>query len=244
MSQLNLIHLQPDLYRLLPWAQRQGLVSGKGQGDLGYAFHAALKAVFGDLSPQPFCYRHAQGLLAYTVHGEGLRSAAALAMPDLAAMLRLDATVHSPGLLIRPFPHTWQMGRLLAFELRMRPVIRTQDGRERDVFLAAIERQKEAAPSREAVYGDWLRRHLVGAADLLEYRMNEFKLSSVIRRGAPGSEGVRLKKPVSGPDAVFTGLLKVKESDAFADLIARGVGRHRAFGFGMLLLKPVAASWG
>jgi CRISPR system Cascade subunit CasE len=30
----------------------------------------------------------------------------------------------------------------------------------------------------------------------------------------------------------------VVDADKFAALLARGVGRHRAFGYGMLLLSP------
>jgi len=33
----------------------------------------------------------------------------------------------------------------------------------------------------------------------------------------------------------------VRDPTGFAALLARGVGRHRAFGFGMLLLRPPAA---
>ena len=34
------------------------------------------------------------------------------------------------------------------------------------------------------------------------------------------------------------GTLTVGDPDAFSRLLARGIGRHRAFGFGMLLLRP------
>jgi CRISPR system Cascade subunit CasE len=48
------------------------------------------------------------------------------------------------------------------------------------------------------------------------------------------------RKPVviERPVARITGTLQVETADAFAHLIARGIGRHRAFGFGMLLLRP------
>lgn len=42
---------------------------------------------------------------------------------------------------------------------------------------------------------------------------------------------------IDGPDALLRGCLRVLEPDAFAHLVARGVGRHRSFGFGMLLLS-------
>jgi len=242
MSQdFHLIHLRPDLNCLLPWAQRQGLIPDRGQGDLGYAFHAALRAAFGGLAPQPFSFRSGQGLLAYSAQAEAMREAVATATPEVAIMLGLDATAQSPGLLIRPFPTRWKVGRLLSFEVRVRPVVR-KDGKELDAFFSAVQRMHDAVPSREAVYGDWLKRQFGGVADLQDVRMTEFSLRNVVRRSAPQAEGARPKHPVQGPDAVFTGLLQVRDSAAFAALLARGIGRHRAFGFGMLLLKPAAAA--
>jgi CRISPR system Cascade subunit CasE len=38
------------------------------------------------------------------------------------------------------------------------------------------------------------------------------------------------------------GALEVRNSEAFANLLARGVGRHVAFGFGMLLMRPLGRS--
>lgn len=243
MSQdFHLIHLRPNLNHLLPWAQRQGLVPDHGKGDLGYAFHAALRAAFADLSPQPFSFRTGQGLLAYTKHAHSIRSAAALAPPDVADMLGLDPSPHSSGLLIRPFPALWKAGQLLSFEVRVRPVVR-KDDKEMDVFLSAKQRMPDVDLSRESVYADWLSRQFGEVAALRQVRMAEFSLSGVMRRGARQAEGDRPKRPVQGPDAVFMGVLTVRDSAAFAALLARGIGRHRAFGFGMLLLKPACAAW-
>lgn len=243
MSQdFHLIHMRPNLNRLLPWAQRQGLIPDRGQGDLGYAFHAALRAAFADLAPQPFSFRSGQALLAYTTQADAMRSAVAMATPEVADMLGLDATPHSSGLLIRSFPTSWKVGQLLSFEVRVRPVVRKED-KEIDVFLSVVQRMHDTVPPREAVYADWLKRQFEAVADLHEIRMTEFSLSTVVRRAAPQAEGGRPKRPVQGPDAVFTGILQVRDSAAFAALLARGIGRHRAFGFGMLLLKPAAATW-
>lgn len=239
----HLVHLRPNLNRLLPWAQRQGLVADRGQGDLGYAFHAALKAAFADVAPQPFSYRERQGLLAYTQQAEALQTACALATPEVADMLGLDDSPQSPGFLVRVFPQSWKVDQLLAFELRVRPVVR-KDKREQDAFLSAVERLSDAVPTREAVYIDWLKRQFGAVADLHDVRMTEFKLSTVLRRGGVQPEGARPKRPVPGPDATFTGVLRVRDGEAFATLVARGIGRHRAFGFGMLLLKPVVVVQG
>ena len=132
---------------------------------------------------------------------------------------------------------------MLAFELRVRPVVR-KDDKELDVFLSAALRQPGVDLSREVVYGDWLKRQFGAAAALCELRMTEFKLSAVLRRGTVQAEGTRAKRAVQGPDATFTGVLQVCDGAAFAKLVSRGIGRHRAFGFGMLLLKPAASDWG
>jgi CRISPR system Cascade subunit CasE len=59
--------------------------------------------------------------------------------------------------------------------------------------------------------------------------------------GADGGGGAGPTRPariLERPDAVFEGRLAVADPDAFRARLARGVGRHRAFGFGMLLLRP------
>ena len=70
--------------------------------------------------------------------------------------------------------------------------------------------------------------------------MTRYRLLGVLRRtqadGAPG--GGRQPRVTMGPDVVMQGRLRVSDPQAFAQLLARGVGRHRAFGFGMLLLRP------
>jgi CRISPR system Cascade subunit CasE len=258
---LYLMHCQPDLRRLTVWAARHGLHSP--QGDLGYALHALLAAAFGDAAPQPFAYQgEAGGLLGYSrLSGEELAERAALAAPDVAGALGLDAGPHGAGLSARAYPQQWRGGTVLGFELRVRPVLR-QQGRERDVFLVAVEQAEAQAqalagaagagqaaaphPEREAVYLRWLAEQFTvrQAARVLDARMTRFQLSDVLRRTQAGESGGgdRKRRQVGGPDAVFSGHLQIDDPAHFAALVARGVGRHRAFGFGMLLLKPPTRS--
>jgi CRISPR system Cascade subunit CasE len=257
------MHCQPDLRRLTVWAARHGLHST--QGDLGYALHALLTAAFGDAAPRPFAYQGERGgLLGLTqMDGAELAERAALAAPDVAGALGLDAGPHGSGLSVRAYPRHWRGGAVLGFELRVRPVLR-QQGRERDVFLVEVERTEAQAaatggaptamksPGRDAVYLRWLSAQLAarGAARLLDARLTRFQLSDVLRRTQMVGEGVsgaatehgRQRRQVGGPDAVFSGHLQIDDPSSFADLVARGVGRHRAFGFGMLLLKPASAT--
>lgn len=244
MTPLHLMHCQPDARLLTVWTARHGLHSP--QGDLGYALHALLHAAFGDAAPQPFSYQGERGgLLAYSqLSATELSERAALAPPDVAATLGLDPSPYSAGLSVRPYPQQWRAGAVLGFEVRARPVLRHQ-GRERDVFLSAVEHAKatmpDAAPlQREAVYVGWLANQLTtsGAARLLDASMTRFQLTDVVRRTQAGDGAERKRRQVSGPDTAFSGHLQIQEPAAFAALLARGLGRHRAFGFGMLLLRP------
>lgn len=239
---LYLLHTQPDPQRLAAWAARRRLLDS--EGDLGYAIHALLHAVFGAQAPKPFRYLDAeQGLLAYTrMDTTGLMQLACLADPDVAAALGLGQTRQYGGMNVRPFPTQWAVGHTLGFEVRVRPIIREgKTGRERDAFLAAADRSQGSALDRGEVYVQWLHDLLARqrGAELVDARMTRYQQLGVTRKSQKGApDDVRHSRLVSGPDAVLVGQLRVSDPQAFAQLLAQGVGRHRAFGFGMLLLRP------
>jgi len=238
---LYLLHTQPDPQRLAAWAARHRLLDS--QGDLGYALHALLHAAFGEHAPQPFRYLDAeQGLLAYTrLSAAELAQCAALAEPDVAAALGLGQTLHHAGLSARPFPTQWAAGHMLGFEVRVRPIIREgKTGRERDAFLAAVEKSGDSEVSRSDVYVQWLRELLArqGGAELVDASVSRYQLLGVTRKTQKSSsDDARRSRLISGPDAVLTGQLRVTDPQAFAQLLSSGVGRHRAFGFGLLMLR-------
>lgn len=241
---LHLMRLQPDPAALATWSTRHGLTSP--DGDFGYALHALLAAAFGDLAPKPL--RHLggrEGLLAYTsADPDSLRLNAQLATPDVARALGLDAMDS------RPFPDIWKAGQRIGFDVRVRPVIRTKEGRERDAYLHSLGDQSSDIPQsdqtelteRATIYRDWLAKQfgVHDAAHIAEVHMDAFRLTRVVRKARGTESGRRNAQSVSGPDVVFKGQLLVGNSEAFARLLARGVGRHRAFGFGMLLLRPAS----
>lgn len=245
----QLLRLQPDAKALAVWATRHGVLSP--DGDYGYALHGLLSAAFGEQAPKPFRYTLENletstlpkpQLLAYTLGNlEALRRHAQKAAPDVARALGLNA------LDARTFPSVWKEGQTLGFEVRVRPVIRAKDGRERDAFLHAVDAIPAAEgggiAQRAMIYGDWLAKQFAvdGAAQIIQAQMEEFRLTRVLRKASAGENGKRKPLAVTGPDAVFKGQLQVGNPDAFARLLARGVGRHRAFGFGMLLLKPASS---
>ncbi len=239
---LYLLHLQPDPQRLAVWAARHRLLDKSG--DLGYALHGLFLAAFGQRAPRSFRYLDAeQGLLAYTgLNATEMQQLAAVAPPDVAAALGLGATPHRPGINIRAFPAHWPVGHSLGFDVRVRPVIREgQTGKERDAFLLAVEKSDGAVVDRGQIYGNWLREHLgrQGGAEVIDVELNRFQLLDVMRQTQKSEcDTARRRRTVSGPDVVLTGQLRVTDPGAFAELLARGIGRHRAFGFGLLLLRP------
>jgi CRISPR system Cascade subunit CasE len=237
---LTLIQLHPDMPMLVRWAREQAALP-RDDDDLGYALHALLTATFGDKVPKPFALVGAAAerptLLAYAAESAAaLREhAAAFALPAAAEAIGLA------GLAGKAMPDSFAAGRRLGFEVRVRPTVRTdRDGdrtraRERDAYLVAITgTAPDDGPPREAVYKDWLTRKLAdGGAATEMLRMDHFRLAPVHRRRKD-----RRLVGMTGPDATFRGTLIVRHPASFSALLARGVGRHRAFGFGMLLLHP------
>jgi CRISPR system Cascade subunit CasE len=245
MSALHMVRLDPDMARAMEWGAREKLL--KPGGDDGYLWHALLAAAFGDLAPKPFRMVEPNGHLPPYLLGyghateEGLRRHAAdFCDPAVASALRV------PSLAVKVMPDSFAAGRRLGFELRVRPVVRqTKDGdrnrkREVDVFLRQARARPDAEkPSREAVYSDWLAAHLMkGGAALDAMRIIWLRRTAITRRDRERELEVHGEKG-GGPDACFEGALTVTDPITFRTLLARGVGRHRAFGFGMLLLKPL-----
>ena len=88
--------------------------------------------------------------------------------------------------------------------------------------------------TREQVYAEWLsaRFEQKGGATL---ELDSVKLVSFQRTRAHRKLRAR---HTEGPDAVMRGVLTVTDPEAFASTLAQGIGRHRSYGFGMLLLRP------
>ena len=211
--------------------------------DPDHAAHSLLAECFGELAPKPFRLitpRHATTGVLYgygTANDTTLREQAGIYADPLQTRLLPAATINT-----KPMPTTWQVGQRVGFETRIRPVVRQSrrganpKAGERDVFLAEATQHPPGGMkrSREAVYTEWLNNRLEqhGGAHL---DPQHTKLVSYRRKPAqyqpngPRSEG---------PDAIIRGTLTITNSDTFTQTLTRGVGRHRAYGYGMLLLRP------
>ncbi|MDQ0507277.1 type I-E CRISPR-associated protein Cas6/Cse3/CasE [Xanthobacter agilis] len=245
---LHLLRFDPDLLRCQTWFRQEHLLN-RDVEDEGYAWHALLTAAFGrDLAPKPFRVLGRRGrppqLLAYSAHDGATLAAHADAFCDPLAHQALNIAT----LAGKPMP-AFAAGRRLGFEVRVRPVVRTDGpgGRdsvaERDAYVAACARAGAGPrPDPADVFADWTQARLAaGGAEVAAIRLDAIAGDKVLRRGAPGSGGGRPLVAISGHSAVLVGTLSVRDAEAFGVLLARGVGRHRAFGYGMLLLSPPEA---
>lgn len=210
--------------------------------DLGYIVHCAIVEVFGDMAPGPFSIEKSGPRIE--VLGYGRHTSQALAnrarkedRSPLWEAFRWD------DLDSKRFPTRFRPGTRLRFKVRTCPVVRhargakdRRAGAEVDAFLAAATRVgADTVVDRQTVYTDWLRAAIdrSGGACCDAVRLTAMRRTRLIRRNSR-----REIHTIERPDVTFEGTLTVTDSDAFRALLKRGLGRHRTFGFGMLLLRP------
>ena len=216
--------------------------------DPDHAMHCLLTECFGRVAaPKPFRTVLPEGGPHGSLYGYG--SAVADALRDAAAAFAdpLQCRVMPADRIdSKPMPETWARGRRLGFEVRVRPIVRRtrnadcRQGREWDAFQLAADRHPQGGtpPSREDVYANWLCRQFErrGGAKMESATLVSFQRTRAVRKlhGPPSD----------GPDALMRGVLEVTDGPAFANLLAAGIGRHKSYGYGMILLRPAAGNPG
>lgn len=250
---VHLIRLPMERKALASWADERGWVRHRGtlfDFDEGRALHHLLDEALGPGTLRPFRLlvppRRATGYLyAYSrCNAEDLAERVRrYALPDHLAVLRTEA------MQSKTMPAKWRIGQKVGFDLRARPVRRLtreletatgrtyRDGAELDAFLfealtefgADRDGMKKAGRTREAVYLDWLSERLAPYAilDRSRSRLAGFRRGRAARNGG-----------VEGPDITIQGTVKISNPTRFDDSLERGVGRHCAYGYGMMLLRP------
>lgn len=215
--------------------------------DRGYATHLALRQRFGTTGPQPFKLMAEDParlhVLGYTCEPQALLDMAALPATDPL----LDNVFETPP-RIKSMPENWTVGSRYAFEVKVRPIVRygnrtlerrraegKHPARERDAFLAAIEGLPETAGIvRSDVYTSWFTERFKNIARVARSEISTMR--QVRTRRSPHGNGKH--SMVDGYEAIFKGELTIENPEEFMALLQRGVGRHAAFGYGMLLLRP------
>ena len=256
----HMVHVPLDLTAFNRWADTRGLIR-RGTFDAGFALHVLLSGMFGPRALQPFRLfaperRRLGSLYAYSqVDADSLRGTAGTVAPP-----ECLAALDPAKLRSKAMPEALEPGQRLGFDIRVRPVRRLrrsiQDpqsgevvsrGAEWDVFrIAAIQgcpdgwtaesggtphEPRSVRGQRSEFYCEWFAERLGDAATLEpgNCRLASFERSRIVRGGGPGPEG---------PDATLHGTLTVGVPDSFRRLLRNGIGRHKAYGYGMLLLRP------
>jgi CRISPR system Cascade subunit CasE len=242
---LHLLRFDPDVARVAAWFAAEGLTP-RDQEDEGYGWHALFTAAFGrDVAPKPFRVLARRGrstqVLAYAPADAAALRARAFDFADPKVMAALCVETLASKLM-----PTFVEGRRLGFSARLRPTVRTDregnraKSRELDVFVAAkLAVMPGQTLDKSSVYIEWARNRLDQAGvDVESLRIDGLESSDVVRRGRDRANGSRPLTRIHGHAVTVAGTFRIADADSFAVLLARGLGRHRAFGYGMLLLSP------
>lgn len=245
-AQLFMVRAEFDQPALVRFAAHSGLPLRIV--DDGYILHAVMRAVFGDAAPKPFVVRPAHGrrvvVLGYAGRDHRALVELARATADPLAAMAVDLE----SFCSKAMPFSWRAGAVYGFEARVCPVVRIsgrgsgEPARETDAFIhQCLRLGPDVAADRQEVYREWLEAELGrgGAARMRRARLARFQRTRLSRRDrSNGHAGLRR---CERPDATLEGVLEVASPAAFDALLRRGLGRHRAFGFGMLLLRAGGA---
>ena len=251
---LHLIQAPLDMRTFSRWAGTRGLMR-RGAFDAGYAFHILLSAMFGKGVLQPFRVFASERRASAALYGyadvdvtELRYTTEAVAPPDCLDVLDPES------MRSKRMPSHFERARRLGFDLRLRPVRRLRrdladaqlghllsKGAEVDAFRVEVihrfpsgwtdsdEAAAKAGITRQSVYAEWLSERFGDAVTVEQCRLVAVTQTRAVR----GSSGAP-----EGPDAILQGTLTVSNEETFAGMLRNGVGRHRAYGYGMLLLRP------
>ncbi|OPL19201.1 MAG: CRISPR-associated protein Cse3 [Candidatus Aegiribacteria sp. MLS_C] len=245
-DRLHMVSAELAMDSMLALARRRRLPLR--ETDTGYFVHIQLKELFGENAPEPFAVRENHGRMLRVLGYSSLDSTALKEQAEKYADPSVYASCDWRSLASKPMPADWIEGQQFGFELRACPVVRMaldsekhRKGAEVDVFLRRCWEVADPGKrvERGEVYREWLASHLDrnGGAKLVDFRMTGFIRQKLLRRRHVSD---RRSCSIERPDATFRGVLEVDDPESFAELMKRGIGRHRAFGFGMLLLKPLS----
>lgn len=212
-----------------------------------YQLHQVLWWAFRD-APQDrtekrFLYRHEISDRAHSILVQSANK------PEWEFLQRMDGA----SVQTRSFnPTAIAVDQRLRFFLRANPVTKRQgyeDGKERHILVGSdrarmAERRGialEAMPSREEQLVEWLQRKGEASGFALEQCMpGESKTYSLDRpRQKPTGDTTAKKErtstsPMTFVGIDFEGIIRVTDQPAFLQALNGGIGRGKAFGFGLL----------
>lgn len=221
--------------------------------DKGYLTHCALDGLFQDQSPKPFdLSMSSKGVHVLGYSGEDEEALKMRA--DLGADPKIHQGVDWDGLASKRMPQSFPEGMDLRFEVQAVPVVTKKSagegenqsgevktwekGDEIDAFLSRAWENPDQDLTREGVYAEWIDRILTmrGGAEVNpeNVQLSGFALREMQRR----TENTREVVSFQQPEARLEGTLTVTDGEEFTDLLMRGIGHQKHFGYGMIKVQP------
>ncbi|MCU5787333.1 type I-E CRISPR-associated protein Cas6/Cse3/CasE [Alloalcanivorax marinus] len=204
-----------------------------------YGTHQLLWRLFPDYDgPRPFLFRQE---VEEGADGEGRCKG----LP-LFYLLSEQTPVAIPGLLeveSKPFAPRLDAGETLAFRLRANPTVShrvegQKHSRRSDVLMHA---KSAFAPEQRG------SQACKDAMDLAarQWLAGQGEKHGFVLRGAPEISGYRQHslgrkkqtKPIQFSGVDYNGTLEITDAEAFGTCVAQGLGRSKAFGFGMMMIR-------
>lgn len=188
-----------------------------------YSRHQLIWSLFADQADakRDFLYREVEGRRpAWIV-------VSARPPADDTGIWRIDTKPYAPAIAA---------GRRLGFVLRANPTV-TRDGERHDVVMAAMKRDGlDRAAAIETAGAEWIERQ--GARAGFAVERASLRLGAYVRH--------RFERPGGKPMVLaaldFEGFLTVTDAEAFGRALIGGLGRGKAFGFGLMLVRPVGGA--
>ena len=245
LPNVHMVRAEIHLRELNRW------MASKGFKSQDHAMHSLLSECFGDLAPRPYFVKMPRGVPTGVLYGyintdiSELTDAMSLYADPLQYQILPPDKMES-----KPMPSNWREGARLGFETRIRPIVRTNEGlgdpeaKSKDLDAYIYQRMthggntgmgKSEFHDREHAYVQWLNEQFTYYGGAVIEVENTKLIRSQLTKMYYKVDG----KVNNGPDATMQGSLVVTDGDKFHSLVAKGIGFHRAYGYGMLLLRPV-----
>jgi CRISPR-associated protein Cas6/Cse3/CasE subtype I-E len=225
MSSLTQVQLIVDIPAALRATPQ---LTHAGRGDESLVVKTVLTEGLGGavIRPWRILGQHGQHLtvLGYTegLDADVLNQRLSLGLPSLQTAI----TVAGSAPLAVP-----QAGQSFRFRIRCVPLISVTGARTRDAYTYECTKAGTSnGIDRAEAYARYLQERLPGAT-ASDTTLDGFQLMSMVRRKQQGWSTGRF------PMAELSGVLTVDDPAAFMGPLANGVGRMRAYGFGMLRLE-------
>lgn len=218
---MNLIQIDVSIPKLFKAAQ-----VGLKQVDTDYLIHSFLEETFGPRMVKPFCVPPEMQRINDQIRIVGYSDSTSEQLTEFAKEV---APVGFFNAIVgdvqhKPMPADWKLGAAYLLTARMAPVTRSSRGDKTLLPIAGDDTLERWVAEK---FEKTMAVQVVGLPKLLS-----LKNTTSYRSCATGSHTM-----IPVPDMWVQMSVRVANSEMFTSLIRQGVGRHRSFGFGMVLVS-------